>query len=345
MPIRVSCPECKKELSTPDTLIGKTVACPRCKHRFTADGNVSVTVTSAASVAADDRLPPEAPTAPPAPSPVVSSQTRAKSFLQPPTATQSSPPPASVPTPASPSSPANVPPSATPVASAVAASAPPVAEPPQPGSAIPPRSAVPVAIPAVANRPSLDPPIAPPAKPKEVVRTAHAAKFISADPNEARIQLGADGQLPQLVLVKGQKEGAEVESTSSASPVMLAVVLAVSLGMTGIMLLFDFEMGPSDSTTKAAARAQIERYYIGRPPDGKDSPPNQVFKEYQILLRRALRSHNRGDRNQERQLYRQVLNILHAEGRGTLMGVTGMIGATTPPNDDHLEKQLSLLLD
>ena len=383
MPIRVACPECKKELSAPDDLIGRTVACPRCKNRFTAqlDGSVSDPGNGEPPPVADTAsslFPPganEPPATPPATSanpanspatetpptesaPTTKSPTRAKSFLSgggdPPATTPApapaAPPPGTATTVADPPSPP-APPSGPPAATAVASPAPPTA--PPANAAAPPATArpagiassVPVARPVTAPKDSnLEPPVPAPSKSKPSGRAAQAAKFISADPNEARIQLGADGQLPQLTLLQEKKEDASADAEGGSNPVVLGIALVVSLSLTVAMLLLDFEVGPTDSKAKDVARQQIEQYYIGKPAEGKEPPANHELKQFQRVLRRALQAHNRGDRREERRLYRRVLNMLHSEAKGKLMGVTGMAGARTPPNDNHLQEQLSVLL-
>ena len=91
-----------------------------------------------------------------------------------------------------------------------------------------------------------------------------------------------------------------------------------------------------DPTAVGAARRQLEDQYLR---------PSVAPARYQQLLRQALWAHNREAYDEERRLYKQVLDLLHAENKDPYNGLTGQIDARDPPNDRHLEELLATLVD
>jgi len=180
-------------------------------------------------------------------------------------------------------------------------------------------------------------PPSPPA-PATTRREPKQARFVSADATKTRIQLGGDGQLPELTLMDGEPGEKKIEEENqSSSPWLLIGVLFSSFVICIAMLFLDVGPDKSGEETKAKVRGKIEKHYIGEAPQ---------LEEYQLLLRRALQANTRGDYRTERRLYRRVLDMLHAEDKNNDKGLTGMREDlnNTPPNDRHLEQLLSRLL-
>lgn len=210
-------------------------------------------------------------------------------------------------------------------------------EPPVAGANHSPPAAQPPAAAATGGASLLPPGVGAQNPPPAPARPARKQpRFIAADSNRSRFQLGADGNLPQLALqeASGKREQMQ-EQASSSNPLMLIIVLGISLTMSVVMLLVDFD-NAGQRITESAAREQLEMHYVGS--EGDPAP-------YQRLLRQALQAHSRGDYNTERRRLREVLDMLHSEGKNRFTGLTGVPDADYPPNDAHLEQQLARLLN
>ena len=72
------------------------------------------------------------------------------------------------------------------------------------------------------------------------------------------------------------------------------------------------------SQEKDEARQRIEREYFGA-----GAIDEKELKPYQMLLRESHMAHSRGDVKTERNNYRKVLGLLHAERRPGEKGLTG----------------------
>jgi len=326
MPVNVFCPRCNKELTAPDELVGQTAACPGCQLEFpvqppdgTAAGSVPMNSTTTGTAAQGDSRPRGNPEqlehismsgrntamfrGPPS--------TPSSSVSTPSTTSSSTPPPAPPTTPGQ---------SRLPAGSAAAVSSPP---PVQPGSV----ASSPKSTPALSSsQPSSAPQRRP--KPKQ-------AKFVSAEGTSSQIQLGADGQLPRLVLEEGKKQRRE-EQAESSNPWLLRVVLIVSIGMSGLMLVWNPTSGGGQSKSKQEAREVIETTYATSRGGGSLEP-------YQLLLGEALQAHSRGETATERRLYRNVLDMLHGEDKNEFTGLTGKPQGPRP-SDTDLEALLATLL-
>jgi hypothetical protein len=202
-----------------------------------------------------------------------------------------------------------------------------------PVQSLPPQAALPPGV-AVQSPPSQSP-----------SRISQTARFIAADPSALRVQLGADGKLPELLLEDADKRieesaAEEKAKTRSSPPWVLIGVFAASIAMSLAMLFVDVDgTGGGGLRSQAAARVQLKQLYAG------DYPP---LAPYQQRVRQALQAFQKGDRDEERRLLREVLDILHAESKSRTTGITGMIDAEDPPignpNDRHLESLISTLL-
>ena len=182
---------------------------------------------------------------------------------------------------------------------------------------------------------TMAPPPAPASNAKPATpRVANAARFITANPTERRIDLGADGRLPELILQEGTKVEPTAATPHSTNPLVLVAVLTVSFGLTAAMLLLDTESRRSESERTGAARQELALHYT----------QSRRQEPYQEHLRQALQFHNQGKYAEERNCYRRVLDLLHEEHRENLKGLTGVRRGISPPSDEHLESLLSLLL-
>lgn len=154
----------------------------------------------------------------------------------------------------------------------------------------------------------------------------NSARFISAEKAVASTQLAADGRLPELSLSEGGDRRAAGDARGT-NPLVMIGVLCLSFVMSTMLVFVDFEPPESASRLKADARRQLVEFY---------REPGPALKPYQEHLRDAQRAHSRGDLETEREMYRRVLNLLHAEGRSPYARLTH--------DDKELEDLLSVLL-
>jgi len=172
--------------------------------------------------------------------------------------------------------------------------------------------------------------------PHTPARQANRARFVAADTTKSQIHLGSDGTLPELHLdrIEQQQKGQQ-QQEKSANPLVLAVALAVSFSLTLLMLLVDPSGSGVDTGSKDYARQQVQAHYLStRPP----------LKDYEQMLRKALQAHAQGKLALEKDYYRRVLDMLNAEDKNEYKGLTGVPDATHPPNDRHLQQQLTILV-
>ena len=184
--------------------------------------------------------------------------------------------------------------------------------------------------------PSTGPPVQPKRQPKRQRRKAKQAKFITAERTETKIQLGADGQLRELVLREADAKEKTEEASSSGSSPLLIVALVVSIGFSVLLLLVDMSTSRSESRSKQKSRESLEDYYIGEQSETSQLQP------YQLLIREALQEHSSGREKSEKKLYKQVLDMLHAEGNNEYAGVTGQVTGAAP-SDENLEALINIL--
>lgn len=198
-----------------------------------------------------------------------------------------------------------------------------------------PRPAAPAgaSVPAPAAKDAKDARRSPSAKP---LREARPARFIAADSSATRVELGHDGQLPVLQLEEAARVETGGDGARASNPWLLVAALIFSFGMSAVLLFVDTDRAPAEKTTKRSARLEIEMHYTA---------PAAVPQRYRKLLREALQAYNKGDYATERQRYKEVLFLLHAENKDPLTGLTGQVKAANPPNDRHLEELLSTLVD
>jgi len=159
------------------------------------------------------------------------------------------------------------------------------------------------------------------------------AKFISTEEAQSTVSLGADGRLPELRLADSASAEAPEVTARGTNPLVLLGVLCLSAVASLALLVIEFEPPQGSNTPeKARARYMIEQDYFS----DLDSP--QPRERYQLLLREAQRAFARGDYEEERRLYREVLKLLLAE-RGPFESLTG-----SPQRDRKLEEYIITLL-
>ncbi|NLY00289.1 MAG: hypothetical protein GXY83_29685 [Rhodopirellula sp.] len=160
------------------------------------------------------------------------------------------------------------------------------------------------------------------------------ARFITADTTDSTFKLAEDGKLPELRLKEPGREEADQKSERSTNPLLLLVLLCMSVVMSTVLVLVDFE--PQDAAQRERtdrARTVIEEQFFA------NLDPSQPLAPYQVCLREAARAHSIGDRETEKQRYREVLAMLRAERGKFERGLTG-----SPLRDEQLEQQISTVL-
>jgi hypothetical protein len=158
---------------------------------------------------------------------------------------------------------------------------------------------------------------------------SQTARFIQRDANATRVKLGADGQLPDLTLSTQEKRVDTVDEAGSSRSWLLIAVLCVSV-LSSILILVIEEPTASETAGKAHARRQLEEIFASW------DLSNDSAREIRDLLAHALRAYNRGDYEQEKQYYRQTMDLLNREDAPKYGGYTG--------DDRKLEEVLGELL-
>jgi hypothetical protein len=159
------------------------------------------------------------------------------------------------------------------------------------------------------------------------------ARFITAEAAQSTLNLAPDGKLPELHLQETGQARAKDEKGTTVHPLVLLALLSLSVVACIVLVLIEPEASSSsDSAAKQNARRVIaDHYFANRDAPGPKEP-------YQVLLREAQRAYARGDYQEERRLYRQVLQLLRAE-RSEFESVTGTLAG-----DQELERQINVLL-
>lgn len=165
------------------------------------------------------------------------------------------------------------------------------------------------------------------------------AKLITNRGAEASVQLGADGRYPELALVSVTAPTKADSKPKESNPVLLFTVLAASCLSSVGLLLVDFDSpAVHSSEDKAFARSELASFY------GTDS---SALEPYQKLLRQAAVEYSQGDKDAERALLRQVLNLLKAVDAKDPQNLNGLTGKQTgkgKSSDDKLRKLLETVL-
>lgn len=165
-------------------------------------------------------------------------------------------------------------------------------------------------------------------------RDRKTAKIVEGGSIETRIQMGADGTLPQLVVKELETKAPSEQQASGSNPIVLIAVLGFSVLMSIAMLFVPTEGSSSTELNLGDSLVHIQANYFGQEP----------FRDYEILLREAVQHENRGDRRAAKAIYRRILDMMHAEGLDEKQGLSGPRYAYSPPNDADLEKHLEFLI-
>lgn len=160
---------------------------------------------------------------------------------------------------------------------------------------------------------------------------AKVAQFITNNSGEALVQLGEDGQLPELALTEGAEKKAKPKQEKKANPALLYVVLFVSFASSLLLLFLEFDIDVSSKAEIRKARQELKKFY------GEEG---QELRPYQEKLRAAQLDRARKAYRLERRHYRQVLHMLNSEDKNPMTGLTGQ----GPAVDDELRDLLSILL-
>ena len=204
------------------------------------------------------------------------------------------------------------------------------------GTELEPSSSVEVAPP----NPDLFPPTAPAARrpasstddstvpkpPKQDAQSDYqTARFIKRDANATKVKLGADGRLPHLALATQEKRPDTADESKSTNSWVLVTILCMSVLLSVLILVIDEPFVGASADEKAEARKAILQIY--------DQAPAGEIRD---LLARAQQAYNQGDRAQERECYRQLLDLLNREDAPKYGGFSG--------EDNKLKELVSELL-
>ncbi len=166
------------------------------------------------------------------------------------------------------------------------------------------------------------------------------AKPITNRTGEVAVQMGADGKFPELALAAGTGPTKPARQRKESNPVLLFTILAASCLSSAGLLLIDFQPTTvSSSQSQAEARSQLSAFY------GTDSA---LLDPYQKLLRQASVEYSQGNRSQERQLLKQVLELLNSVDIADPENLNGLTGRQTGKgkrSDQELEGLLQQILN
>lgn len=181
---------------------------------------------------------------------------------------------------------------------------------------------------------AMPPQLPPVGRPAPYLPPKRVARLVIEEPVPSALVLAPDGQLPSLRLTDQESEDQEEnQQQRGVHPLALLAIITVSAVASVALLFWEFGEGNSpESPAKARARYLIEQEYFA---DLDDPAPRAL---YQKLLREAKLAYARGDYDRERQLYRQVIELLRQE-RPRGESLTGSVA-----RDRRLEELLLILL-
>jgi Zn-finger nucleic acid-binding protein len=205
---------------------------------------------------------------------------------------------------------------------------------PKPPQSVPP--APPIA-PSNPKTPSLAANSAPPAAPPVVTPVSRpgrkVARFISAEAAQSTLQIAADGKLPELHLSDGGQKEKQEAKTSSMSPLALAGIMILSVGLTVLIVMMAGSPPSNNADQRTKAWSQIEADYFS-------DPGGRELKEYNRLLREAKQAQQAQDYKTERAIFHKLLDQLRAERDVNEKGLTG-----SKTRDKKLEECVTVLLN
>lgn len=169
----------------------------------------------------------------------------------------------------------------------------------------------------------------------------NVATFIASDIAESRIEMGADGQLPELTLSTDADTDQKTESKGTQNPWGLILLICGSLIASTALIMFDGPSSEKHSDIEGTLKKLKDKYI---------QEPDKPLAQYQIYLRDALLARSQGDFAKEQTYYRKVLHLLRAEHYKRdhdEKGLTGQLIESSDRSlrsDEDLEKQLSDIL-
>ena len=169
----------------------------------------------------------------------------------------------------------------------------------------------------------------------------NVATFIASDIAESRIEMGADGQLPELTLSTDADTDQKTESKGTQNPWGLVLLICGSLIASTALLMFDGPSAETNTDIEGMLRLLSDKYI---------HQPDIPLAPYQKYLRAALLARSQGDTIKEQTYYRKVLHLLRAEHHKRdhdEKGLTGQLIESSDRSlrsDEDLEKQLSDIL-
>jgi hypothetical protein len=137
-------------------------------------------------------------------------------------------------------------------------------------------------------------------------RKRQVAKFVTNAQGESRVQLGEDGQLPELSLDEELTGGQSEHKTRRSNSLLLSILLVASIAASALLLVADGPLAGSAEQEQISARSQLKLML-------HDPKPKQPEDLWRSLVRDALSSAARADRNGEQRAYDRLLKLLNAE--------------------------------
>lgn len=199
-------------------------------------------------------------------------------------------------------------------------------------------------------------------KKKKKKRKKQVARFIT-DQGGPMVELGADGNLPELTLQDGPATKSKRDKPKASSSVVLYSVLGFSMLASLGMLFLDASPATVSETSKADARKELVRFFgieeaqiaqreremkadrRQRWPWPSNKKPVALMGQegeparWQMDLRAARIARTRADITAERASYRRVLDQLNAEDHHQHFGLTGHA-----PGDAELKRLVSIAI-
>ena len=160
-------------------------------------------------------------------------------------------------------------------------------------------------------------------------RQKNVARFIT-DQGGPRVELGADGHLPELALQDDPTHKEKQAKPKQSNSALLYSALGLSFLSSLAMLFADVDPPSVSELSKADAREEIVRFF------GSD---DKELETWQKQLRAARLAHSRGDADTELMTYRRVLALLKSEDRDTHVGITGHLST-----DEELKKLIGIII-
>ena len=166
-------------------------------------------------------------------------------------------------------------------------------------------------------------------------RKRQLARFVTDAKGESRVQLGEDGQLPELSLDEELTGGKSELKTRRSNSLLLSLLLAASVAASVLLLVIEGPIRGSGDRERGAARTTLKNMLEKTQPRKADQPE----ADWRLLVHDALSAAARSDRTNEQRAYDRLLNLLNAEDRRK-SSLTG-----DEARDEDLEKAIAILKD